>query len=165
MIPTPETNVVIAEIKPLDVRGAKKSVDIPGVQWYTGVQDERIRQEGAPMSKEPKDPGQPLEIQSLADGESSVLGAFARIEADILDRHKSEPYWAERISKLKEGLTTPFAQKIAAYILRDEELYDDATPAEQSAWKLAEKMMSQVQPGYRQKIRHTEEEMTVTKSR
>lgn len=93
-----------------------------------------------------------LKIEPLADGEASVLTALARIDARILHTHKQEPYWAERIAKLKEGLTTQFATQIAAYLLGDKTCGNDASPAERAAWSFARDMMVQVQPGFREKL-------------
>lgn len=138
-----------------------KPLDISGKPRYPAAQDKDDpgKHKEAPMSKEP------LKIESLADGESSILGEFARIETKYLDLYKDEPYWAERIEKLKMGLTTPMAKQIAAYLLGDETCGEDAPPAEQAAWKYAQDMMLQVQPGFRERLVRGEEEIAAAKAR
>ena len=164
MVTTTQSAVVSAEVRIVNPGENHIAFDSNKEKLYRDDQDDRKRQEGAPMPNESNGPKPLLEIESLADGESSVLGAFARIEPDILDQNRDEPYWVERISQLKEGLKTPFAKQIASYILREEDCDDSASPAKQAAWRLAHKMMMQVQPGYEQKIRAAETRMVVAKN-
>jgi hypothetical protein len=101
------------------------------------------------MPKEPKDPKPPLVIEPFADGESSVLGAFARIEEGILNAKKDNTSWTVRIDQLRGRLSTPVAKQVAAYLLGEETHREDDPVAKQAAWRYARAMMLQIRPGFR----------------